>query len=270
MSEPLDKHTIQLIDDYLAARMTPSQREQFAQRLATDSHLQQELQFRQELYTMMGSKDWPLADSEANSAAVKAIRDELNSGALKDASHHIKLAAASYIEKKSRPKLGIQPWVSIALVAASVALVFILTQNNSFADYYNDYHSWDDLPSMVEKGSQNLLVQGELLFNEGNFQEVVHHYEAAYSNDQVWHPNALLYTAAAYEELAQYDKAHLVYDRLIDSDALESSRGLWFKAMLYLKQEDRRNCLRILKLITADPSSYNYSKAKELRGELID
>ncbi|MEP2935266.1 MAG: hypothetical protein ABJM06_06085 [Gilvibacter sp.] len=270
MSEPLDNHIIQQIDDYLANRMTPTQREQFELQLASDSGLQHELQFRQELYSMMGSKDWPLADSEVNSEAVKAYRDDINSGSLKDASSQIKLAAASYLEKKSRPKLGVQPWAALALVAASVALIFILTQNNSFADYYNDYHSWDELPSMVEKGSQNMLVRGELLFNEGNYQGALDHYEAAYVAGDVWHPNALLYTAAAYQELGQFDNAHVAYDRLIESDALESSRGLWFKAMLYLKQGDQSNCLRILKLITADPSNYNYLKANELRSELID
>ena len=267
MSEDLDKHTVDQIDDFLAGRMNLDQRELFVQRLNTDPVLQKEVRFRSDLYTMMGSKDWPLQDGSVNS-----IRASLDSDQLNEASQPIKRAAGDYFEEQNRPKITLQPWLSIAIVAAGLALFFILSpKDKSLNDYYNDYHSWEQLPSLVEKGDQqNTLVKGELLFNKEQYQEVIESFESSYSKDAIWHPYALLYTAASYQELDQYSKAHEVYDQLIALESLESSRGLWFKCLLYLKQDDHFNASKMLSIITSDSQNYNYSKALELQKEIAN
>jgi hypothetical protein len=270
MSEGLDKNTIQQIDDFIADQMTPEQRKLFLQRISEDQSLQQEVAFRQELYTMMGSADWPLHDVEDQLEGVKELRDTLRSKNLEEASVNIKKAAAAYHQKKSSPTRKLRPWIPIAIAAACIAIIFtIVPSNNSLSDYYNDYHSWDQLPSNIEKANeQSALTKGEVLFNNKQYKETINLLEASFTGDEQLQPNVLLYKAAAYQELKQYDKAHAVYNQLIATTSLEQSRGLWFKCMLYLKQEDLENTIRLLATITSDSNNYNYAQALELQTEL--
>ena len=270
MSEGLDKNTIQEIDDFVADRMKPEQRKLFLQRISEDQTLGHEVTFRQELYAMMGTTDWPLQDALVQSDAIKALRDSLRSKDLEEGSNSIKQAAAAYHKKNSIPKRKLQPWLSIVITAACVALVFmIVPKNDSLNDYYNDYHDWGQLPSTIEKANeQSTLAKGELLFNNEQYQEAIILFDTSFTTNEQWQPNALLYKAAAYQELKQYDKAHAVFDQLIATTSLERSRGLWFKCMLYLKQEDVENSLRLLSTITADSNNYNYAQALKLQEKL--
>lgn len=268
MSDAIDKQTIELIDDYLANRLLPAKRAQFEQRLASDPALKKEVDFRAELYTMMGSKEWPDTEMELDNEQLNTYRDAINTGHLSQASRSITQAAEAYHQKKSRPQIGRRTWVSVAAIAASLAMIFWLTKDDSLSDYYNDYHSWEQLPSMVEKGSQNSLIEGEVLFNDGKYTEVIELFETTYGAQDNWHPNALLYLAAAYQETESYEMAHRSYDTLIRMNVLESSRAMWFKCLLFIKQQNQSKAMQLLDDITKDPTNFNYAKALELQKQL--
>jgi len=49
---------------------------------------------------------------------------------------------------------------------------------------------------------------------------------------------------------------------------LDRSKGLWFKALVYLKMDDKKSAKHTLKKITENLSNFNYTKAEKLLAEL--
>ena len=80
--------------------------------------------------------------------------------------------------------------------------------------------------------------------------------------------NLSIYLGASYFHTSNYDKALEIFSDFSTSDAYDSSKGYWYTALVYLKQEKTDEAKEILKFITKDTSHYNYKKATELLKEM--
>ena len=83
-----------------------------------------------------------------------------------------------------------------------------------------------------------------------------------------FNPNVVLYLGVSNLELNNYDKALLNFEKLIQSNSIDKSKGYWYKTLTYLKMDDRNLAIKELKIIVENPSNYNYNKAKELLEKL--
>jgi len=53
-----------------------------------------------------------------------------------------------------------------------------------------------------------------------------------------------------------------------NSRLLDRSKGLWFKALAYLKANDKEKAIETLELIIRRPENFRYQEAKELLKKL--
>lgn len=260
MNEPFDKETIELIDAYLSKQLSATEKQLFEQRISSEPELNKEVQLRATIYAMLGEKDW--ASPAMERSEIKENLELLRSEELQKASSTIKQAATSYKSKSNSSNK--RPWIIGVAVAASLALLFLMNPSDPLGDVYEQYHNWGDLPSAVEKGAKDELSQAEIFFEDKEYDQIIKLFDSVYKSVDRYHPTALLYAAAAHQELKQYEQAHTYYDALINAQVLESSRALWFKFLLYLKQDDNLNSKETLDKILSDPTNYNYQKAKTI------
>ena len=55
---------------------------------------------------------------------------------------------------------------------------------------------------------------------------------------------------------------------MLNSNSIDSSKGMWFKALVFMKCKDIDALKAILKKISADKNNYNYNKALLVLEEL--
>jgi tetratricopeptide (TPR) repeat protein len=134
---------------------------------------------------------------------------------------------------------------------------------------YNDYSSWDNLPSFSEKSAVNndprLLL--EKAFNTQQYEDVISLSDSILSNTQTLEPNVLLYQGIAQLELDRFEDAIQTFPNLSKSNALDAHKGYWYIALVYAKQGDQQAFVAALKKVESDPSNFNYPQAVQLLKE---
>jgi hypothetical protein len=164
----------------------------------------------------------------------------------------------------------------IILVAAAAGIIFLVSaigmifQSELDAEQlYAQYYTTDDLPSIIQRGtSNNLLENGALAFQNEYFPEALayfNEYEASTEEPDV---ALYLYKGATLMELRNYFGAIEEFELAIDSESIDATKGFWFKAMTYLKAGDESNAKYILTNIAEHVWYYNHDKAKELLEKL--
>lgn len=76
-----------------------------------------------------------------------------------------------------------------------------------------------------------------------------------------------IYLSLSQMGMESYTEAEATLDEFIQSDLLESSKGYWYKALLFLARGDLPDSEKILRRII-DEKLYNYQLAEELLDEL--
>lgn len=161
------------------------------------------------------------------------------------------------------------------LVAVSVTLVIVtsvgvyLMNGPSSGSLYNEYYSTSDLPSLVQRNVESTtLEEATLEFEGGDFGDALVLYEKYRMETPEPRPEAYLYEGMSQLELDDFEGAVKSFDRFINSNSVDRLKGLWFKALAYLKAEDIQNARAVLSNITEDSSNFNYQKARKLLEKL--
>ncbi|NER14517.1 hypothetical protein GWK08_13770 [Leptobacterium flavescens] len=153
------------------------------------------------------------------------------------------------------------------LIISSLALIF--TQESNPQELFAKYYSTDDLPSVIKRGATgDELNRGVIAFRDSNFFEAVNLFEAYKKTVSETDPAVHLYLGLSYLQTGSYDKALGELDLLLHSDALDRSKAQWFKALVYLKMDNKKKAEEVLKKILEDPSNFNYAEAGKLLDEL--
>ncbi len=95
-----------------------------------------------------------------------------------------------------------------------------------------------------------------------NFQEYIN------THTEEINPLVYIYTELIYSEKNELDKAVREFQILENSNSIDSSRALWYKALTYLKFDKTTKGKEILLRILKDSTNYKYKEAKELLGKL--
>jgi len=262
MSFEFDNDMQKTIDLYLNDMMSKKERITFENTLDADASLKEEVQLYKTMQTTLNENDWNNLDRDINSQTFKDIKQQVLSNDYEALSGKIKKVENTYFNKKKKRYY-------IFAAAASV-LVFIalsipsLLNSNTFEKTYTNYSDWDNLPSLTEKGNANNAFDIEGSYQSNEFETIIKYYENRMNNNDSLAPYDYIYLGASYFKTKNELKAISSFDNLINSNSLDSSKGHWYKLLIYLKQEDKVKVKETLSIILESKTNHNYKKALEL------
>ncbi|WP_299890480.1 hypothetical protein [uncultured Lacinutrix sp.] len=257
-----------MIDGYLNGSLSLEQKAVFEKQINTDQALKEELLIYKALQESFNENDWHTLDKNSNIEDFKSIKNRFKTKEYQDISKNIKSVESLYCNKNKKKsnsifyKLGIAATIILFL---AIGLPFIFN-TNSLNDYYNDYQNWDTIPSLIEKGSQNESQKIEELYTSKDYNSLIKLYEANNTNN--YNNYSLIKIGHIYIELGFTEKAIEVFDKLIATKKLSSSKGYWYKLLVYLKIEDKEKAIEQLNIILQDKNNYKYEEAKELSNKI--
>jgi tetratricopeptide (TPR) repeat protein len=256
------------IEAYLGDNMSPEEVSVFKKQMENDPSLKNEVKLAKQVNHHL--RDDSNSDPVSENEYTREIRSFLQSDEAKTYKKTLLEVKEEY--KANAVKTGKRNYF---LVAAAVAALIITTagiiffnQNNT-KDLYAEYYSNSDLPSLIKRSSSNdKLATGVITFKNLNFSEAILNFEAYKNSTTEINPAVYLYEGVSYFQLDKYDAALEEFNKMIASNSLDSSKGLWFKMLTYLKMGDKKMANVVLNEILKDPSNFNYSRALELKKEL--
>ncbi len=247
------------IERYIHNQMSDEEKRSFENEMELNSELKETVALQINIQRVLGNHNDLYNDSKFNSNEEKeSIKKLLHSEELRNTSDFIRKSTKEYKNRKKKFN-----FYKYAATIAALILVAFIAKNALFSDnidFYNEYADWNDLPSLVEKGTnENSLNSIETLYRDKNYEAIV-----SIKSDTPNDSYVLIYKGVAYAQLNDIDNANRVFDILINNKSLESSRGYWYKALLLLKQNKLEEAKTLLAFIVKDKNNYNYTKAQEI------
>lgn len=252
------------IERYLFQKMSQEELILFEDKMDSDPLLKEEVLLQLDVHRTFNDGSVRNDIHIDDTARKHQIKTELRSKELKDASDFIRRSTQNYKNKKS---YSLRPVIKLVASIAAIILVVFAVRFNFFTgntSLYDEYANWTDLPSLVEKSSdQNLLVALEKDYNSQNYTKVISAIPETTSD-----PYLLIYKGVSFFQLGNIERANSVFDELIATNSLESSRGYWYKLLITLKEKRLKDAKKLLDVILQDQNNYNYVKAKEIYSKL--
>lgn len=255
------------IERYLLMEMTLDERESFEKEMSQHPELKEQVALYKALYsTDDDANDWII--TEENSDVLKKEIALFRAKETKEFSDLLKKYRQTNTKKKSSiftPKV----WSAIAAVLIIGGFI-LYPKSSDLPDVYEQYHNWEELPSFISKGddTDRILKDIETTFRSKEYQHIISVSETIDPSVYESNPQVLLYIGTSYLEIDQYKNAIEVFDRLIQSNAIDFHKGYWYKTLAFLKKGDQENAIKTLETIVKNPTYYNHTKAKELLDEI--
>jgi tetratricopeptide (TPR) repeat protein len=150
--------------------------------------------------------------------------------------------------------------------AASVALlmgIFIFShfQNPS----YSDYNTFDPISLTVRNTSNEAVKIAEETFNSQNYKEAIVAFNTLLETNNS-NIELQLYKGIALVETNQYQEARSLLIKISEGNSAYKNKAKWILALSYLKQENRSECITILKSIPQEAE--DYKQAQKLLNKL--
>lgn len=259
------------IDKFLNNEMTAQEQKDFKINIENNKELKDELILQQSVLGLLGretSVNYVKEDLSENKR-LKEINNVLNTDKFVELSKVIKNEGEKYEESEEKISLFANKNIRRFMSIAAIFVLFFSAYkfiNISSPSYYDQYADWQNLPSMTEKGDdESKLVKVENWYNNKQYEKVINSYS---SNESKKSTYELIYLGASFVKSGEYEKANKVFDELITSNSLESSRGNWYKVLVYLKISEQEKAINELEFILKDKENYNFNKARELYEKL--
>ncbi|MDH7446935.1 tetratricopeptide repeat protein [Aquimarina sp. 2201CG14-23] len=253
------------IDDYLNDMMSDSEKQAFEERLRTDAVLAKELKLQKDMLTIYEDKEW----LEGNKEALQTDKaTKLKSFFESDEAVDLKATIKDVVIENRSVSLNKSYWYMG--IAASIAILFTISlfvfKSDDYDELYAEYIQTDEIPSLVTRGEETnkLLENAQLLFEDKKYQKATESFEAYHKSETLVEPLSYIYYGIALTELSEFDQALKQFDKLSNSNTLQSKKANWYKALVFLKQKNKSELKKVLQTITGDKSNYKYKEAQEL------
>ena len=258
----------EIIESYLNDVMSKEERAAFEGKMQEDKALKEEVLMYKALQESFNENDWHNIDKEKED--LKKVKDKLQSDDFQNLSKTIRETEQTYLKSKESKSKFSNRYAYLAIAASIilfVSIIFPFMFNDTLGDYYNEYEDWGDIPSMTEKGAEDGLSI-ESLYASEKYDEIISYYETNTEATDALEPYSLMKVGFSYFHNDQYKKALETFDVLIQLDSLESSRGYWYKLLVYLKEENEMKAKETLDIIISDKNNHNYKEAVVLSKKL--
>ncbi|WP_431165677.1 tetratricopeptide repeat protein [Tenacibaculum halocynthiae] len=256
----------QLIFDFLNNQLSENQYLEVQQRMINDKVFREKVILEKQLFETLNKDEWSFVENIV-SEKINVYEKLYNSKETSDFKKNIQKINSEYqsTQKRSVKKL-IKKWYPVAaaiFIICSVVLMY--PRQDSLKDVYASSLDFSELPSLVvrsESGLKSKLTKAQDAFELGEYKNAL---KLISSQERMYKKQSgvvLLYKGIAQMELKKYDDALKTFDLLSSGDFIDAPRGIWYKALLFLKKEDKETAQKLLKEIASNPSHYKYLKAK--------
>ncbi len=251
-----------LIEKYLNKSLSKEELTAFENRLLHDPSLQEQVNINKQLIDAINEDSWSFSSGH-ETEALKEYEDILNAPQLQNLKKTIDHIQDG--DKETSKVIRLSNWKRYAIAASIVAIglfSYFMLQAPSNEELYTDYLQLETLPSLVSRSDDSqLLAQGQKAFEKGSYNDAITIFNEAFLTTK--ESGVYLYLGISKLQLSQFDSAEKTFDDLIASDLIDAEKGYWYKALLYLKQDNTERSKEVLnKIISGD--LYNVEKAKQL------
>jgi len=257
------------IESYLGGTMPQDEVLIFEQQIESDSQLKEEVLLFMQINLHLSENDIYL--SIPQNKYTQDLKAYMASDEAKEIKNTLQIANQTYKEHKvnAKRKKYLLVAATIALLIVSSIGLFFMNELKGFDKLYAQYYTSRDLPSIIKRGEQSSsLEKGVLAFKADSLSKAMEYFNS-YKNTQPKEEVAVyLYTGATQLKLNNIQKAIEQFDIVINSNSLDASKGMWFKALTYLKAKDKTKAKAVLIEISKNPSYFNHNKAKEILDKL--
>ncbi|MDY8137833.1 hypothetical protein [Aquimarina sp. 2201CG5-10] len=257
------------IDNYLNGLMSEADKKAFETKVAADPALAEELKMEKEMRVIYGDEEW-LDEDKGILQNEEAV--QLKTFFRSEEAATFKNTIAEVISENRTPTKKRSFW--FIGIAASIAVLLTVSlfvfKDNTYDDLYAQYINIENIPSLISRGEDNdtLLENAQLFFEDKKYKKAINAFEEYQEKAASVDPLSYIYNGIAHLEIGQYKNAVDQFDQLSASNTLHSKKAYWYKAMVFLKQNDKEKLLEILKSIASKPGNYNAEKAKQLLKEI--
>lgn len=162
------------------------------------------------------------------------------------------------------------------LIAASIAIFmvssisFLMFNNTSTDELYASYYNETDIPSILKRNANNSkLNQGVIAFKNKNYKEATNLFNSYIKTDSsTINTSVYIYSGLSYLQQNNFEQAEQEFNKIINSNALDNIKGLWFKGLLFLKKGDKAKAKLIFEEIGKNPNGFKSKEAKEILSNL--
>jgi len=160
--------------------------------------------------------------------------------------------------------------IAAVLAIGILSIVVFKTYNsNTPEQLYVEYYKDSDLPSLVKRDhNENFLYKGISKYKEANYRAALDDFESYQKSEIAIDTSAYIYIGMTHLNLNQYTEAITAFDIMANSQLIGKSKGLWFKALAYVKRNDIEGAKNVLEEILKDTSNFNYKEAENLLDQL--
>lgn len=253
------------IDTYLQNTLSKEALISFEKKMQENTLFKEEVLLYKSLQQSFNKNDWN-STNNTKLDNFQSIKNNLKSEEFQDISKNIRAVENTYLNTNKSKKSTFYKLAMAASILVFLAIGLPSLFNNSLNDYYNEYENWNEIPSLTEKGTQNEAQKIEELYASKNYNALITLYET--NIDKEYHDYNLMQIGHTYTVLENTEKAIQVFDKLIASKKLSSSKGHWYKLLIYLKLHDKVKIKQQLDVILQDENNYKYEEALYLAKEI--
>lgn len=253
------------IDLYLNNTMSDSERLLFEKQLEENIHLKEQVLIQKSIAEVIFDNDMSHVKDNVKVDELASIKNSLQSENYKTHASSIELASQAYVKRKQRNR-----FLYVSSIAAAIlifASILLFPKEQSLDDLYAEYADWNQLTSYIEQSNiQSEFAKGEILYTSKKYLEAIQFFETYRTNkNNNLYAASLMYLGASYFGNNNEVKAIEIYDILINSDSYDSSKGHWYKLLIYLKQKDLEKIKETLEIIISNSNNYKHKQAIEIQ-----
>ena len=255
-----------LIEQFLKGALSKAEEEIFLKRMENDTKFKKKVVFEKQLRDSLSEEDWSFAKNKTPD--VEAYSEIYKSAEIQQLKHVIRDSNSIYQQPKNTNS---RKWFLYASAAVIALLVYIsiFKPSTSSQELYATYIEDTNLPSFIsrEDSNENHLIRAQQFFEDKNYEKALVIFKKKLKNSSKPEAALYLYTGIAQMELDEFETAEKTFDILIHSDLIDASKGIWYKALLYLKT-DRIEASKLLLEKISQEKLFNAVKAAELLKKL--
>ncbi|WP_299519426.1 tetratricopeptide repeat protein [Winogradskyella sp.] len=256
-----------LIEKYLRGALPEADQKAFLDRLASDAVFKEQYNLEKQLFDALNEDRWSFSNVDGVEIdAYKEILEGEDVQNLKKTLTEVNTRFNNSNQKKTKSKT-IYYYLAAASIVVFLGVQFFFNHNPSSQELYNEYIELNDLPSFASRAHDSgELPKAQQLFEDKKYKEALIIFQEQLGASE-FEGNVFLYLGISQIELGEYSAAEKTFEDLINSDLLDSKKGYWYKALLYLKQDRVEETKEVLNKIVVD-RLFNSEKARALLAEL--
>ncbi|WP_405206779.1 hypothetical protein [Aquimarina sp. LLG6339-5] len=258
-----------LIQKFLKDRLSEKERNEVLLKMETDSDFREKVNFEKQLLLNLNENKWSISTNH-ELPEVKEYEALLKSESTEELKNTLDKVNTEYqnIQKK-KPRLWFL-YSGAAIILLLIGITIFSPFKDSPQELYVSYLDVSELPSLVDRGSseQKSLIQAQKLFEAKEYSQSLDILEKELSTMQKNKATIYLYTGISQMELGQFTKAEISFNALIESKLIDAPKGTWFKALLFVKQNDIEKAKELLSEIAQSSNNYKSKEASELLDQL--